>query len=119
MVVAIPFLRRITMKPPPPMFPAAGYVTASANAVATAASTALPPRRSTCAPTSDAIDELEMTSPRLDTIIPGESMALCARSVVETTEPAPRRSARDVRASMVMRRSDRQREGEDAAEYEP
>src|SRR5262245_56839415 len=31
------------MKPPPPMFPASGYVTASVNAAATAASTALPP----------------------------------------------------------------------------
>src|SRR5215831_7872773 len=31
------------MNPPPPMFPAAGSTTASANAVATAASTALPP----------------------------------------------------------------------------
>src|SRR4051794_16153501 len=31
------------MKPPPPMLPAAGYVTAIANAVATVASTALPP----------------------------------------------------------------------------
>ena len=30
-------------KPPPPMLPAVGWVTASANAVATAASTALPP----------------------------------------------------------------------------
>src|SRR5262245_40844723 len=30
------------MKPPPPMLPAGGYVTAIANAVATAASTALP-----------------------------------------------------------------------------
>src|SRR5579862_2079877 len=34
---------RITMNPPPPMLPALGYVTASANPVATAASTALPP----------------------------------------------------------------------------
>src|SRR5665647_2798429 len=31
------------MKPPPPMFPALGYVTASAKPVATAASTAFPP----------------------------------------------------------------------------
>ena len=34
----------MTMKPPPPMLPASGYTTASANSVATAASTALPPR---------------------------------------------------------------------------
>src|SRR5258708_2304022 len=32
------------MNPPPPIFPAAGSTTASANATATAASTALPPR---------------------------------------------------------------------------
>src|SRR6185312_14880933 len=34
----------ITMYPPPPMLPAAGNVTSSANPVATAASTAFPPR---------------------------------------------------------------------------
>ena len=34
---------RATRKPPPPMLPAVGNATASANAVATAASTALPP----------------------------------------------------------------------------
>src|SRR5512144_2239141 len=34
---------RITMYPPPPRLPAKGNVTASANPVATAASTALPP----------------------------------------------------------------------------
>ena len=33
----------MVMKPPPPMLPASGYVTASANAIATAASIALPP----------------------------------------------------------------------------
>src|SRR5487761_2406875 len=33
----------ITMYPPPPILPACGYVTAIANPVATAASTALPP----------------------------------------------------------------------------
>jgi hypothetical protein len=48
-------------------------VTASANAVATAASTALPPRRKMLAPTSDAIEELEITSPRFDTRAPVES----------------------------------------------
>src|ERR1700738_4141419 len=31
------------MTPPPPRLPASGYVTASVNAIATAASTALPP----------------------------------------------------------------------------
>ena len=40
------------MNPPPPMFPAAGHVTARAKAVATAVSTALPPWLSTARPTS-------------------------------------------------------------------
>ena len=44
----------MTMKPPPPMLPAAGCVTASANPVAIAASTALPPARSTSAPAREA-----------------------------------------------------------------
>jgi hypothetical protein len=42
------------MKPPPPMFPAAGKVTVNAKAIATAASTALPPRLRTETPTSEA-----------------------------------------------------------------
>src|SRR3954463_13632809 len=41
---------RITMYPPPPRFPANGNVTASANPVATAASTALPPARMISSP---------------------------------------------------------------------
>src|SRR4051794_40077129 len=40
---ALPAPVRITANPPPAMLPAVGWVTASANAVATAASTALPP----------------------------------------------------------------------------
>ena len=43
------------------MFPAVGWVTASAKAVATAASTALPPSRSTAPPTSEAMVLWEMT----------------------------------------------------------
>src|SRR5690349_3894384 len=41
---------RITMYPPPPRLPANGNVTASANPVATAASTALPPARMISSP---------------------------------------------------------------------
>src|SRR3712207_1904849 len=52
------------MKPPPPRLPAAGYVTASAKATATAASTALPPRRMTSTPTREAIGLVEATIPR-------------------------------------------------------
>ena len=51
------------MKPPPPMLPALGCVTASANAVATAASTAFPPRASTAAPASHAGADVQTTPP--------------------------------------------------------
>ena len=51
------------MKPPPPMLPANGCVTASANAVATAASTALPPFVRMAAPMSDATSDAETTTP--------------------------------------------------------
>src|SRR5262249_47414940 len=54
-----------TMKPPPPMLPACGYVTASANAVATLASTALPPRLRMSKPAFDAGAETETTTPFL------------------------------------------------------
>jgi hypothetical protein len=49
------------MKPPPPMLPADGWVTASAKPVATAASTALPPRASTVAPASHAGADVHTT----------------------------------------------------------
>src|SRR5580704_10637022 len=45
---------RISMNPPPPIFPAAGCTTASANPVATAASTALPPACMISTPARDA-----------------------------------------------------------------
>jgi hypothetical protein len=64
MAVVRPSRRRIIMKPPPPKFPAAGYVTASAKATATAASTALPPRFMTSTPTREAIGSVEATIPR-------------------------------------------------------
>ncbi len=51
------------MKPPPPMLPELGIATASAKPVATAASTALPPRRSTATPMSDASALSELTMP--------------------------------------------------------
>src|SRR5690348_4675735 len=51
------------MNPPPPMFPAAGYVTASANPVAIAASTAFPPFASTSRPTSLAMLLADTTIP--------------------------------------------------------
>src|SRR5579883_94097 len=51
------------MNPPPPMFPASGHVTAPANATATAASTAVPPRFSTSAPTPAATGQTATTMP--------------------------------------------------------
>src|SRR5947199_8085559 len=53
----------MTMKPPPPRFPACGYVTARAKAVATAASTALPPFLRISRPTSDPGAETDTTRP--------------------------------------------------------
>ena len=43
MNVVRPSAKRTSMNPPPPRLPAYGYVTASANPIATAASIALPP----------------------------------------------------------------------------
>src|SRR5208337_2406379 len=51
------------MKPPPPMLPARGRVTASAKPTATAASTALPPSRKTSSPTRDAAASWVTTMP--------------------------------------------------------
>src|SRR5690348_12212489 len=51
---ARPFFGRTSMNPPPPMFPAAGSTTASANPTATAASTAFPPFFKISTPASDA-----------------------------------------------------------------
>src|ERR1019366_6554736 len=50
MNVVRPSARRTSMKPPPPMLPAVGWVTARANPTATAASIALPPARRTSTP---------------------------------------------------------------------
>src|ERR1019366_304910 len=50
MNVVRPSARRTSMKPPPPMLPAVGWVTARAKPTATAASTALPPARRTSTP---------------------------------------------------------------------
>src|SRR5262245_47791792 len=58
MAAVRPSAMRMTMNPPPPMLPAPGYVTASANPVATAASTAFPPRRMISRPTLLAIESL-------------------------------------------------------------
>ena len=61
--VGSPLAGRNTRNPPPPMLPAVGCVTASAKAVAMAASTALPPRRRMSAPISDARPLADTTMP--------------------------------------------------------
>lgn len=53
------------MKPPPPMLPQHGSVTARAYPTATAASTALPPPLRISNPTSDALDCVVTTTPFL------------------------------------------------------
>ena len=63
------------MKPPPPIFPAAGHVTAKANAVATAASTALPPPCSTSSPTSLAGADTDTTLPWVTSVRPSDDAA--------------------------------------------
>src|SRR5262249_62020732 len=57
---------RPPITPPPPMLPALGCVTASAKAVATAASTAFPPLARIEAPASHAGDDVHTTSPSFD-----------------------------------------------------
>ena len=61
MNVVRPSANRASRNPPPPMLPAQGYVTASANPTATAASIALPPAFSTATPTSVAMGSCATT----------------------------------------------------------
>src|SRR5450759_4633599 len=61
--VVRPPARRISMKPPPPMLPALGWVTASASPTAAAASMALPPFFKTSRPTTVAWRSRETTMP--------------------------------------------------------
>ena len=58
-----PFASREIQNPPPPMLPASGHVTARANATATAASAALPPRLRISMPTPAAIPSSAATAP--------------------------------------------------------
>src|SRR5262245_39095832 len=62
------------MKPPPPMLPAEGWVTASANATATAASMALPPLFSTWRPTWLASGSALATAPCTPTATPARPL---------------------------------------------
>ena len=95
-----------SMNPPPPMLPASGNVTASANPVATAASTALPPWRRMSLPTSDAGAETDTTIPRLPMNVgAGRAMSggllrhpvTTPSSSNRTTRPASRAAKREAR----------------------
>src|SRR5436190_11987374 len=81
------------MNPPPPMFPANGYVTASANPVATAASTALPPRERTAAPMSEAYAETETTIPAVELTGSGDGAVPPAGICEDSTVGAASRAA--------------------------
>src|SRR5687767_972214 len=80
------------MNPPPPMFPALGCVTARANAVATAASTAFPPLARIAAPTSEAGADTDTTSPVFDSTA---AESRWARSVETGTRRLAMERARD------------------------
>src|SRR6516162_3219787 len=73
---------RTSMKPPPPMFPAAGSTTASAKAVATAASTALPPFSRISTPAREASSSSVVTIPcAARTGSAGQAFSVKARSL--------------------------------------
>src|SRR6516165_10737420 len=75
------------MNPPPPMLPASGHVTARANAVATAASTALPPFRRTATPTSLAGRDTLTTMPSVPCAM-GPAFGRSASAAGAMTGPA-------------------------------
>src|SRR5213592_3273740 len=77
-------------KPPPPMLPAEGWVTASANAVATAASTAFPPSHRTSTPTWEATKFWEATIPLRARA--GTEVAAAEPAVARTPTAASNRS---------------------------
>src|SRR5579862_667567 len=90
------------MNPPPPMLPANGCVTASANAVATAASTALPPFANTDAPASDATSDDDTTRPVFEAT--PRLAGVWARGAAvkrRTTAIKPRRTSRDRRRAVI------------------
>src|SRR4051812_32351243 len=78
------------MKPPPPMLPALGWVTASAKAVATAASIAVPPAAIISAPIFDAISFCDATIPRWDRIGTELAPAVIVRTAAMTAATSRR-----------------------------
>jgi hypothetical protein len=70
------------MNPPPPMLPASGCTTARVKPTATAASTALPPCRSTSRPTS-------LAMPLPETTMACAPSVTCARPVKDQSAATP------------------------------
>src|SRR5215204_3570913 len=93
------------MKPPPPRLPAAGCVTASANATAIAASIALPPRFMMSTPTREATSLVEATIP-CDART-GSRDAACAAGVVTQNGGNDENPA--IRMAMTDKRNGRKR----------
>src|SRR5438445_1302295 len=99
------------MNPPPPRLPASGQVTASVSATATAASTALPPRFMTSAPTCEAIASTEATiacgsrTGRRDAAWRGATKRRSAASFFMAGEEyrGPRSAARGPRLAAIVR----------------
>src|SRR5271166_4237542 len=88
------------MKPPPPMLPARGRVTASAKPTATAASTALPPSRKTSSPTRDAAASWVTTMPCLATT----GRAVAKGEMIGVVSAAARAGAKTRRTKVARRK---------------
>src|SRR5579875_941243 len=100
----------MTMKPPPPGPATNGTVTPSALAVATAASTALPPRLSTSMPARLALASIEATEPPLPAAIGCVAGTAAARAAAVPVASAPASAAtRVIREARERRRSNMDR----------
>src|ERR1700694_1290752 len=84
------------MNPPPPMLPARGSVTASANPTATAASTALPPLRRISTPTLVASGSSLTTMPLLASTGASECAAGAASAAARKPMTAIRKKRRNI-----------------------
>ena len=84
-----PFAIRETMNPPPPMLPALGSTTARANPTATAASTALPPERSTSSPTRVARTSAVTTMPFCPTPVGSRPLNSQSKGKADAVLPVP------------------------------
>ena len=101
-------LRKRMAWPSPPMPDASGSTTPSANAVAMAASTTLPPRASMSAPACDASGWPEATTPRAGPaagLIGGCSAIISSITARQRRDPSRRHPRAVLRAQRIPRRS--------------